>query len=342
MWYSAAFVSVERCSPATAAAALRSSSAPSWTRRKAVFLLAWLPEVLAFRFHITAHGEDDDVVSGLLDGCACAGGSPTAAMAIASPHRCCRQEMARHEPVACCACAWHLLQRLRQELAPDLRARPRVVVARRQRERRRSVGDLASKRCWGDGRRCSGARGLLSPRREAAGLAEPAAHATTFEEPGHGGRRAASSFIALPAGAPRRVRPPADTEVCAICLHIIERPLRVRCGHRFCRKCIRAWLSQAEACPVCRQPALSRLRAAGRRVQHAVLRAVRHFDRNAGFEGKLLAVLGVGFICTGFCAMLVLRALNSGGSAEAELLAWCFIASGGLLLLEVGILCFYA
>lgn len=302
----------------------------------ALLFLAFLPEILAFRSVVALQG-GDDVVGGLLHGCASAGGSAVAAMAVASSRRLCHQETARREPAVCCACARQVLQLLRQKLAPDSHVGLRVVAACGPGERSRSVdilGDLRLMRSRGRGRPCLGARDLA-----AIGLAELVANVTVVEKSGRLGRSAASSLIGLP---PRKTTPPVDTEVCAICLNDLERPLRVRCGHRFCRRCIQAWLSRNEACPLCRRPALSRLRAAGRRIQHAWLRAWRNFDRNVGFDGRMLLVLGFSYICIGLSVVVVLRAVNLGGTAGPEVLAWCLVLSGGLLIFVVATMYFSA
>ncbi|XP_069587354.1 E3 ubiquitin-protein ligase RNF125 [Ranitomeya imitator] len=42
---------------------------------------------------------------------------------------------------------------------------------------------------------------------------------------------------------------------CAVCLEVLNRPTRTRCGHVFCYSCIKASLSNnADACPYCRAP----------------------------------------------------------------------------------------
>lgn len=50
-------------------------------------------------------------------------------------------------------------------------------------------------------------------------------------------------------------KPPDDESVsCCICKKdILEDPLTIQCGHKFCRKCITEWLSEYDnRCPVCR------------------------------------------------------------------------------------------
>mmetsp|Transcript_43512 Transcript_43512/g.78205 ORF Transcript_43512/g.78205 Transcript_43512/m.78205 type:complete len:484 (-) Transcript_43512:681-2132(-) len=58
------------------------------------------------------------------------------------------------------------------------------------------------------------------------------------------------------------VDPPADTLCCAICAHVLEKPVQCKNGHIFCEDCITFWLIEKEQCPSCRCeltiPALSR------------------------------------------------------------------------------------
>ncbi|OHS99033.1 hypothetical protein TRFO_08586 [Tritrichomonas foetus] len=49
-----------------------------------------------------------------------------------------------------------------------------------------------------------------------------------------------------------------ETEVCPICLEVIEDEVLLLCGHSFCRKCIQKWETECKycfrscSCPVCR------------------------------------------------------------------------------------------
>lgn len=47
----------------------------------------------------------------------------------------------------------------------------------------------------------------------------------------------------------------SHADPCAICLHQVNRSLRLPCGHRFCSLCIRRWLHRSSSCPTCRRPA---------------------------------------------------------------------------------------
>jgi hypothetical protein len=45
-------------------------------------------------------------------------------------------------------------------------------------------------------------------------------------------------------------------EICSTCWHEIEAPIRLVCGHRFCKGCILPWFSAASAvgsCPICKR-----------------------------------------------------------------------------------------
>mmetsp|Transcript_53110 Transcript_53110/g.153216 ORF Transcript_53110/g.153216 Transcript_53110/m.153216 type:complete len:387 (-) Transcript_53110:293-1453(-) len=81
----------------------------------------------------------------------------------------------------------------------------------------------------------------------------------------------AASLLAVPSAgrgrqqarnSARRPGPPqmrnsgssVGEDSCAICLQDMDhQPRRLRCGHRFCRQCIRNWLRKSNACPTCRQ-----------------------------------------------------------------------------------------
>jgi len=45
---------------------------------------------------------------------------------------------------------------------------------------------------------------------------------------------------------------PIAEDVCAICLERPRRPIELRCGHRFCGRCARAWFRRGDTCPTCR------------------------------------------------------------------------------------------
>ncbi|CAK6448032.1 unnamed protein product [Pipistrellus nathusii] len=60
---------------------------------------------------------------------------------------------------------------------------------------------------------------------------------------------------APPRAPPRRPdpAPPAPSFDCAVCLEVLHRPVRTRCGHVFCRSCIAASLKSSRwTCPYCR------------------------------------------------------------------------------------------
>ncbi|XP_040288110.1 E3 ubiquitin-protein ligase RNF125 [Bufo bufo] len=49
------------------------------------------------------------------------------------------------------------------------------------------------------------------------------------------------------------VEDPNQSYDCAVCLEVLNRPMRTRCGHVFCHTCIKASLrNNAYACPYCR------------------------------------------------------------------------------------------
>ena len=67
--------------------------------------------------------------------------------------------------------------------------------------------------------------------------------------------RALASLAAETEPAPRQARGDAD---CAICLDALLHPVKLPCGHRFCRDCIAGMrkygIASAQVCPLCRAP----------------------------------------------------------------------------------------
>ncbi|CAD8089006.1 unnamed protein product [Paramecium sonneborni] len=42
---------------------------------------------------------------------------------------------------------------------------------------------------------------------------------------------------------------------CTICSAVFSEPIRLKCGHTFCKKCISQWLNEHSSCPECRSDA---------------------------------------------------------------------------------------
>lgn len=45
------------------------------------------------------------------------------------------------------------------------------------------------------------------------------------------------------------VVPPNEDDLCSICEQVLEDAVETSCGHSFCEKCIKGWLSQRQVCP---------------------------------------------------------------------------------------------
>jgi hypothetical protein len=41
---------------------------------------------------------------------------------------------------------------------------------------------------------------------------------------------------------------------CSICKDPFEEPVKTRCDHTFCYKCIEQWINTVNSCPICRSP----------------------------------------------------------------------------------------
>ncbi|XP_076998320.1 RING finger protein 151 [Tamandua tetradactyla] len=49
------------------------------------------------------------------------------------------------------------------------------------------------------------------------------------------------------------VSPPDCNFLCSVCHGVLKRPVRLLCGHIFCKKCILQWLARQKTCPCCRK-----------------------------------------------------------------------------------------
>jgi len=45
------------------------------------------------------------------------------------------------------------------------------------------------------------------------------------------------------------VEPPSESDLCGICCEVLEDAVETPCGHAFCEKCIKNWLTQRQVCP---------------------------------------------------------------------------------------------
>eukprot|EP00456_Euglypha_rotunda_P048675 TRINITY_DN39007_c0_g1_i1.p1 TRINITY_DN39007_c0_g1~~TRINITY_DN39007_c0_g1_i1.p1 ORF type:complete len:177 (+),score=18.29 TRINITY_DN39007_c0_g1_i1:66-596(+) len=45
------------------------------------------------------------------------------------------------------------------------------------------------------------------------------------------------------------VEPPSEQDLCGICCEVLEDAVETKCGHAFCAKCMKNWLTQRQVCP---------------------------------------------------------------------------------------------
>mmetsp|Transcript_34222 Transcript_34222/g.98671 ORF Transcript_34222/g.98671 Transcript_34222/m.98671 type:complete len:494 (-) Transcript_34222:81-1562(-) len=84
-----------------------------------------------------------------------------------------------------------------------------------------------------------------------------------------------------------------DEDVCAICFDDMEGPMKLACGHYFCRDCIQLWFRQSDECPRCRQVVYRDMRAMARNV------AMKIAEGTITFSSRVLpafALLSAGWI----------------------------------------------
>lgn len=197
-------------------------------------------------------------------------------------------------------------------LGGDLRVRARplpvAVLLEVCRPRRRSGCPISASR-YRRGARCARLPELTWPR-DALDIAGPAACGEAVRH--EGALQGPTSFAelgmragALPAlrrrGSPADdgVAPPTDERVvCAICLEDVRRPWKLRCGHAFCRDCVRRWFARSDACPqcrrlvhgACRRSVLRAWRSFEARLEHAA-QAVEHLFRRSPAVSLVMALL---------------------------------------------------
>jgi len=102
--------------------------------------------------------------------------------------------------------------------------------------------------------------------------------------------------------APWAPGPRHGDSLCAICLGDVQGPMRLSCGHTFCRECVQLWFRRSETCPQCRRVVYRDLRSAARsawksfdrRMQRVLLRLDSMLPSNS--TTAALAALIVGYI----------------------------------------------
>ncbi|XP_043944828.1 RING finger protein 151 [Protopterus annectens] len=68
------------------------------------------------------------------------------------------------------------------------------------------------------------------------------------------------------------VDPPTHDFICSVCHGVFKYPVRMYCGHVFCKKCILQWLRGHDTCPCCRNVVSGRLMIAMHRLNRIICR----------------------------------------------------------------------
>ncbi|XP_006874014.1 PREDICTED: LOW QUALITY PROTEIN: RING finger protein 151 [Chrysochloris asiatica] len=77
--------------------------------------------------------------------------------------------------------------------------------------------------------------------------------------------------------------PPNCNLLCSVCHGVLKRPMRLPCGHVFCKKCILQWLTRQKTCPYCRKEVKRKRMAPVNKLQKTIgLLEVRCKNSEAG------------------------------------------------------------
>ena len=130
------------------------------------------------------------------------------------------------------------------------------------------------KQHWKAGHRTKCANAVKADKAKALHAEAAASAATTAAQCGGGASAAADGKSRKVADYFTRAAPPtaaaaeqrngganaatSGDEECAICLDTLQQPQTLRCGHRFCRGCVRGMrqhgVGESQVCPICRAP----------------------------------------------------------------------------------------